>query len=315
MRHLTLGPRARNAIRFVARFVNPLTLLVAGRSWMRIVGVIHHRGRKTGRIYATPLGMRRTGDSFVMPLTFGDSAAWYRNVSASGSCEVTYMGRNYTLTEPEVIDYETAAPAFPRYELLQFRFVGIAQYLRMRILQENKAMTRSRNLTLALIVIAFAQLMVVLDTTIVNVALPSVQRALHFTATDLEWVVNGYALAFGGLLLLGGRAGDLYGRRHMFIIGVLVFAAGSFAGGLATTSAWLIAARVIQGAGGAIVAPTALSLIADTFQEGAARNRALGVYAGAAGSGGAIGLILRGIIVNYLSWRVGLFGHLPPLPA
>ena len=111
-------------------------------------------------------------------------------------------------------------------------------------------MTRSRNLTLALIVIAFAQLMVVLDTTIVNVALPSVQRALHFSATDLEWVVNGYALAFGGLLLLGGRAGDLYGRRRMFVIGVLLFAAGSFAGGLATTSTWLIAARVIQGAGG-----------------------------------------------------------------
>ncbi len=278
---------------------------------MRIVGVIHHRGRKTGRIYATPLGMRRIGDSFVMPLTFGDSAAWYQNVTASGSCEVTYMGRNYTLTGPEVIDYETAAPAFPRYELLQFRFVGIAQYLRMEILQENKAMTRSRNLTLALIVIAFAQLMVVLDTTIVNVALPSVQRALHFTATDLEWVVNGYALAFGGLLLLGGRAGDLYGRRRMFISGVLVFAAGSFAGGLATTSAWLIAARIIQGAGAAIVAPTALSLIADTFQDGAARNRALGVYAGAAGSGGAIGLILGGIIVNYLSWRWVLFVNVP----
>jgi len=278
---------------------------------MRIVGVIRHRGRKSGRIHATPLGMRRLGDSFVMPLTFGDRAAWYRNVAAAGSCEVTYMGRDYTLTDPEVIDYETAAPAFPRYELLQFRFVGIAQYLRMGILQENKAMTRPRNLTLALIVIAFAQLMVVLDTTIVNVALPSVQRALHFTATDLEWVVNGYALAFGGLLLLGGRAGDLYGRRRMFIIGVLVFAAGSFAGGLATTSAGLIAARVIQGAGGAIVAPTALSLVADTFQEGAARNRALGVYAGAAGSGAAIGLILGGIIVNYLSWRWVLFVNVP----
>ena len=134
MRHLTLGPRARNAIRFVARFVNPLTLLVAGQGWMRIVGVIRHRGRKSGRIHATPLGMRRLGDSFVMPLTFGDSAAWYRNVTASGSCEVTYMGRNYSLTDPEVIDYEAAAPAFPRYELLQFRFVGIAQYLRMQIL-------------------------------------------------------------------------------------------------------------------------------------------------------------------------------------
>src|SRR5712692_5579829 len=197
MKQLTLSPGARNAIRFVARFLNPLVLLIAGRSWMRIVGVICHRGRKTGRVYATPLGMRRFGDSFVMPLTFGDSAAWYRNVAASGSCEVIYMGRAYTLTDPEVIDYEIAAPAFPRYELWQFRFVGIARYLRMRIVRENKAMTRPRNLTLALLVIAFAQLMVVLDTTIVNVALPSVQRALHFSATDLEWVVNGYALAFG----------------------------------------------------------------------------------------------------------------------
>ena len=170
---------------------------------------------------------------------------------------------------------------------------------------------KSRNLTLALIVIAFAQLMVVLDTTIVNVALPSIQRALSFSATDLEWVVNGYALAFGGLLLLGGRAGDLFGRRRMFIAGVLLFAAGSFAGGLATTSTWLIVARVVQGAGGAIVAPTALSLIADTFQEGAARNRALGIYAGAAGGGGAVGLILGGLIVNYLSWRWVLFVNVP----
>src|SRR5262245_26081047 len=134
-------------------------------------------------------------------------------------------------------------------------------------------MERPNNGTIALLVIAFAQLMVVLDTTIVNVALPSVQRALGFNATDLEWVVNGYALAFGGLLLLGGRAGDLFGRRRMFIAGVLIFAVGSFVGGLATTPAWLIAARVLQGAGGAIVSPTALSLIADTFAEGAARNR------------------------------------------
>jgi EmrB/QacA subfamily drug resistance transporter len=172
-------------------------------------------------------------------------------------------------------------------------------------------MTKPRNLNLALVVIAFAQLMVVLDTTIVNVALPSIQRALTFNATDLEWVVNGYALAFGGLLLLGGRAGDLFGRRRMFIAGVLLFAAGSFAGGLAPTSTWLIVSRVIQGAGGAIVAPTALSLIADTFQEGAERNRALGIYAGAAGGGGAVGLILGGLIVNYLSWRWVLFVNVP----
>jgi EmrB/QacA subfamily drug resistance transporter len=176
---------------------------------------------------------------------------------------------------------------------------------------EAIAMSRSRNLTLALIVIAFAQLMVVLDTTIVNVALPSIQRAFDFSATDLEWVVNGYALAFGGLLLLGGRAGDLFGRRRMFVAGVLLFAAGSLAGGLATTSTWLIASRVIQGAGAAIVAPTALSLIADTFPEGAQRNRALGIYAGAAGGGGAVGLILGGLIVNYLSWRWVLFVNVP----
>src|ERR687887_401247 len=128
----------------------------------------------------------------------------------------------------------------------------------------------------ALVVIALAQLMVVLDVAIVNVALPSIQRSLHFSATELEWVVNAYAIAFGGLLLLGGRAGDLYGRRRMFVIGTLVFTAGSLAGGLATTSMLLIAARALQGVGAAIVAPTALSLLADTFAEGARRDRALG---------------------------------------
>jgi F420H(2)-dependent quinone reductase len=140
MRHLTLGPRARSAIRFVARFVNPLTLLVAGRGWMPVVGVLRHRGRRTGRTYSTPLGMRRLGASFVMPLTFSDSAGWYRNVIASGSCDVLYMGREYRLGEPEVIDFPTAAPAFPRYELLQFQFVGINEYLRMRVLEEKKVM-------------------------------------------------------------------------------------------------------------------------------------------------------------------------------
>lgn len=318
-RGIRLGPRARRAIRFVARFVNPLTLLVAGRRWMPVVGVLHHRGRRSGRAYSTPLGMRMLGDTFVMPLTFSDSAAWYRNVLAAGSCVVTYRGREHTLVAPEVVDYRTAAPAFPRYERLQFRLVGIDQYLRMRLAAaptpsrdgKGAEMNKPRNLTFALVVIALAQLMVVLDTTIVNVALPSVQRALRFSAVDLEWVVNGYALAFGGLLLLGGRAGDLFGRRRMFVAGVLLFAAGSLAGGLATSAAWLIAARVVQGAGGAIVAPTALSLIADTFAEGRVRERALGVYAGAAGGGGAVGLILGGVIVNYLSWRWVLFVNVP----
>jgi deazaflavin-dependent oxidoreductase (nitroreductase family) len=129
----TLGPRTRRAVRFAARFINPAVLLIAGRRWNPIVGVLHHRGRSSGRAYATPLGMRPLGDSFVMPRTFGDDAAWYRNVLAAGGCTVTYRGTDYTLVDPEVIDYETAAPAFPRYERLQFRLAGINQYLRLRI--------------------------------------------------------------------------------------------------------------------------------------------------------------------------------------
>src|SRR2546426_663944 len=149
-----------------------------------------------------------------------------------------------------------------------------------------------RNLGLALAVIAAAQLMVVLDATIVNIALPSIQRALQFSATGLEWVINAYALTFGGLLLLGGRAGDLFGRRRMFVVGIAVFTLGSLAGGFATSATWLIIARAAQGIGAAIVAPTALSLIADTFSEGPDRNRALGVYGAVAGAGGAAGLLL-----------------------
>jgi EmrB/QacA subfamily drug resistance transporter len=170
---------------------------------------------------------------------------------------------------------------------------------------------RPRDLGLALAVIAVAQLMVVLDVAIVNVALPSIQRSLHFTATNLEWVVNAYAIAFGGLLLLGGRAGDLFGRRRMFIAGTLLFTIGSLAGGLATTSTWLIIARVTQGIGGAVVAPTALSLLADTFAEGKARNRALGVYSAVSAGGGALGLLLGGVITNYFSWRWILFVNVP----
>ena len=174
--------------------------------------------------------------------------------------------------------------------------------------QEGRA---PRNLGLALAVIAVAQLMVVLDTAIVNIALPAIQRALHFTPTGLEWVVNAYALAFGGLLLLGGRAGDLFGRRRVFITGVLLFTLGSLAGGFANSATWLVAARVAQGVGGAIVAPTALALVAVTFPEGAARNRAFGVYSAVSAAGGALGLLLGGLIVNYVSWRWVLFVNVP----
>src|SRR6266540_4863423 len=163
---------------------------------------------------------------------------------------------------------------------------------------------------LALPVLAAAQLMVVLDATIVNVALPHIQRALGFSGTNLEWVVNAYALAFGGLLL-GGRAGDLLGRRKMFIAGLLLFSAASLVGGFATSPAFLLAARSVQGAGGALVAPAALSLITTTFPEGAPRTRAFGVYAAMSIAGGAIGLIGGGLLTTYASWRWVLFVNVP----
>src|SRR5450755_3581623 len=130
----------------------------------------------------------------------------------------------------------------------------------------------SRHLGLALVVIATAQLMVVLDATIVNVALPNIQHALGFSGSGLEWVVNAYALTFGGLLLLGGRAGDVLGRRRVFIAGIILFSAASLLGGFATTQVWLLSARALQGVGAAVVAPTALSLVAPTFPEGPRRT-------------------------------------------
>ena len=168
-----------------------------------------------------------------------------------------------------------------------------------------------RRLGLALVVIAAAQLMVVLDATIVNVALPHIQDALHFSGTNLEWVVNAYTLAFGGLLLLGGRMGDLLGRRRIFIAGIALFAIASLAGGFATDQAWLLTARVIQGIGGALAAPASLSLIAVTFPEGKERNRAMGVYAGVSISGAAIGLIAGGLLTSYLDWRWVFFVNVP----
>src|SRR4051812_6408868 len=159
---------------------------------------------------------------------------------------------------------------------------------------------------LSLLVIATAQLMVVLDATVTNVALPRIQETLRFSGANLSWVVNAYALAFGGLLLLGGRAGDLLGRRRMFVTGLLVFSAASLAGGFATSQAWLLAARAVQGAGGAIVAPAALLLIVTTFAEGRPRARAMGVYSAMSVAGGGVGVGAGGLLGNYVSWRGGL---------
>ena len=168
---------------------------------------------------------------------------------------------------------------------------------------------RSKNLALALL--AMTQFVVVLDAAIVNVALPSIGRELDFARDDLSWVVNAYTLFFGGFLLLGGRLSDLLGRRRMFIWGMVLFAAASFAGGIAQSDVWLVVARAVQGLGAAIVSPAALSIITTTFTEGAERNRALGVGGAVAGSGGAAGVLLGGILTETLGWEWVLFVNTP----
>ncbi|WP_043677933.1 MFS transporter [Streptomyces xylophagus] len=164
---------------------------------------------------------------------------------------------------------------------------------------------------IALAVIAACQLMVVLDATIVNIALPHIQAALSFSTTDLTWVVSAYTLTFGGLLLLGGRAGDILGRRRVFTTGILLFTFASLLGGLAQEPWQLLAARVLQGVGGAIASPTSLALITTTFPEGPERNRAFGVFAAVSAGGGAIGLLAGGMLTEWLDWRWVLFVNVP----
>ncbi|AEN14198.1 MULTISPECIES: MFS transporter [unclassified Streptomyces] len=164
---------------------------------------------------------------------------------------------------------------------------------------------------MTLLVIASCQLMVVLDVTIVNIALPHMQRALGFSTENLSWVVNAYTLTFGGLLLLGGRLGDILGRRRVFIFGVLLFVFASLLGGLSQESWQLLAARALQGVGGAIASPTALSLITTNFREGPERNKAFGVFAAVSAGGSAIGLLAGGLLVEWLDWRWVLFVNVP----
>jgi len=164
---------------------------------------------------------------------------------------------------------------------------------------------------LALVLLAAAQFVVVLDASIVNVALPSIGEALHFSQDNLSWVVNAYTLTFGGFLLLGGRVADLVGRRRMFIVGLILFAGASLAGGLAQSDVWLIVARAVQGLGAALLSPAALSLVTTIFAEGAERNKAMGVWGAVAGSGGAAGVLLGGMLTEWAGWEWVLYVNVP----
>src|SRR5580704_15720071 len=176
---------------------------------------------------------------------------------------------------------------------------------------QMSAVATDKRKWVVLALLAIAQFVVVLDASIVNVALPSIGRGLHFSQDSLSWVVNAYVLTFGGFLLLGGRAADLLGRRRVFMLGLVVFALASLAGGLAQSPGWLIAARAVQGFGAALLSPAALSIVTTTFTEGSERNTALGVWGAVAGSGGAAGVLLGGILTSGLGWQWVLFVNTP----
>src|SRR3954471_5191567 len=169
----------------------------------------------------------------------------------------------------------------------------------------------STNRWAVLVVVCLAQFMVILDATIVNVALPSIQHGLNFSDANLQWVINSYTLMFGGFLLLGGRAADFFGRRRLFVAGVALFSAASLINGLSSSSEMLIIGRGLQGLGGAMVSPAALSIITTTFAEGPDRTKALGVWSAIAAGGAAVGLLLGGVLTDFLSWEWCFFVNVP----
>ena len=172
-------------------------------------------------------------------------------------------------------------------------------------------LTKAPNTAAVLGIILATYLMIVLDVSVVIAALPQIQSSLHFSATNLSWVQSAYTLTFGGLLLLGARAGDILGRRRMLVAGIVLFTLASLAGGLAPSAAWLLGARAVQGVGAAIAAPSTLALLTTTFREGRERTRAIAYYSAVAGGGGSVGLVLGGMLTDWISWRWGLFVNVP----
>ena len=177
--------------------------------------------------------------------------------------------------------------------------------------QVNMATSSERKRWLVLAVTVAAQFMVIVDVAVVNVALPAIKDDLHFSQESLQWVITAYSILFGGTLLLGGRLADLLGRRRLFMTGVAVFTLGSLLSGLAWSEGALIVTRGLQGLGGALLAPAALSIVVTTFREGRERNIALGVWGAASGIGGAVGVLLGGVLTSYLSWSWIFFVNLP----
>ena len=163
----------------------------------------------------------------------------------------------------------------------------------------------------ALAVVCAAFFMTILDVSIVNVALPSIGESLDFSRENLQWVVTAYAITFGGFLLLGGRAADLFGRRRVFLVGVVVFTVASLLCGLANSEGVLIGARALQGLGAAIISPAALSIVMTTFEEGAERNKALGIWGALGGAGAAVGVLAGGVLTKYLGWEWIFFVNVP----
>src|SRR6059058_3718494 len=161
----------------------------------------------------------------------------------------------------------------------------------------------ARSRWLALYLLCLASLMIVLDVTIVNVALPSIQTDLGFSETSVAWIVNGYLLTYGGFLLLGGRLGDIFGHRRLFLAGITLFTVASLACGLSTTQGFLVAARAVQGVGGAVASAVSLSLMMTIFTEPTERTKAMGVFGFVAAGGGSIGVLLGGVLTNWLSWH------------
>src|ERR1700716_3796532 len=177
--------------------------------------------------------------------------------------------------------------------------------------QPDERRTAGVNASAVLAIVAVAQFMVILDASIVNVALPTIKRDVGFSEQNLSWILNAYTLIFGGFLLLGGRLADRLGRRRLFVAGIALFSGASFVCGFSQSEGMLLVARGFQGLGGAMVSPAALSIILTTFAEGPERNRALAVWGAIAGAGGAVGLLLGGVLVQVLSWRWVFFINVP----